>query len=638
MSINIVGKQEYNGFLLLEPFSPLGNLVVLTGQNGCGKTRLLESIQKTFTTVEMAGKQLQNQDIIIVDQNKLTPNFGSTYNDGQFQSKITSTLQMFERVKKDLDSPFNVQKAQNQGRMSNDSLPYESLFHLCGSIAKYLNKPASELTHDEIRINFEDHVHSILGFQNISGICNQYIQRKRLNRSNRYFALQENEDIAFLTDEQFLERFGKEPWSIINEIIESTFDGKFYFTVPEENLQSYSYNARLIQRDTGATVTVQALSSGEKTLLWLALTLFNSQYYDQAAIKTPKLLLLDEPDAFLHPKMVVKMYKVLNAFSTTFSSKIFITTHSPTTVALAPENSIYVVTGTIISSVTKDEGIAELLDGITQIAINPENRRQVFVESQYDVNVYQRIYLKLVHQSQLLDPKISLNFVSSGPKMPEQQLVDKVKQILKVDDMALIKDFIVSVNGVGNCVQVVGQVEALIQNDHGTVKGIIDWDKKNKPTKHITVLGLDYAYSIENIALDPICILLLLHIHKPDEFTMVKICGSDVHWQVWLEDINLLQTSLDTYIHNILEKNNDKRSTISYMSGLSLKTDSEYLNKPGHPLEKLILKKYPQLKHFAKTGKDGELKYEIVNRSMINYTNGGLIPKAFELVLSQVQN
>ncbi|MFT6909415.1 MAG: ABC-type cobalamin/Fe3+-siderophores transport system ATPase subunit [Oleiphilaceae bacterium] len=638
MSLSLIGKQDHNGFLLLEPFNPLGHLIVLTGRNGCGKTRLLESIHKSFTTVEIEGEQLTNQEIMIVGQDKLTPNFGNTYNDGQFQTKITSSLRMFERVKKEFDSPFNSQLAQNQGRMHEEGLPYESLFYLCNSIAKNLKKPASELTHDEIRINFEDHIQSILGFQNISGICNQYIQRKRLNRSNRYFALQENEDVSYLSDEHFLKRFGKEPWLIINEIIESTFDGKFYFTVPEVKLQSYSYNATLIQRDTQNPLTVQALSSGEKTLLWLALTLFNSQYYDQTSIKTPKLLLLDEPDAFLHPKMVVKMYKVLDAFAISFNSKIFITTHSPTTVALAPEDSVYAVTGKTISSVTKDEGIAELLDGITQIAISPENRRQVFVESQYDVNVYQLIYSKLVQISQLLDPKISLNFVSSGPKMPDQQLIDKVKQILKINDLGLIKDFVVSVNGIGNCVQVIGQVEALIQNDHGTIKGIIDWDKHNKPTKHIAVLGQDYAYSIENVALDPICILLLLHMHKPTEFTMLEICGSDIHWEDWLKNHKLLQISLDKYINNVLGKDNDQNSKISYMSGLILETDSEYLNKSGHPLETLILQKYPQLKHFAKTGKDGELKYEIVSRSMISYTNGRLIPKSFEVVLSQVQN
>ncbi|WP_421310251.1 AAA family ATPase [Aeromonas sp. 603696] len=162
----------------------------------------------------------------------------------------------------------------------------------------------------------------------------------------------------------------------------------------------------------------------------MALTLFNSQYYDPSAITAPKLLLLDEPDAFLHPKMVVKMYNVLKVFSENFSVKIIITTHSPTTVALSPENSTFMVCSNNVISITKDEGIAELLDGITQISINPENRRQVYVESQYDADVYQAIFSKLVHNSELVDSKISLNFVSSGPKMPEQQIIEKARKYL----------------------------------------------------------------------------------------------------------------------------------------------------------------------------------------------------------------
>ncbi|WP_350595665.1 hypothetical protein, partial [Pseudoalteromonas sp. 45-MNA-CIBAN-0466] len=90
------------------------------------------------------------------------------------------------------------------------------------------------------------HVHSVLGSQNISSICNQYIQRKKLNKYNRYCAEQEGEDVPYLIEESFLKRFGDEPWKIINKIIESTFDNKFKFSEPDTQSQSYSYNATLI--------------------------------------------------------------------------------------------------------------------------------------------------------------------------------------------------------------------------------------------------------------------------------------------------------------------------------------------------------------------------------------------------------
>ena len=335
--------------------------------------------------------------------------------------------------------------------------------------------------------------------------------------------------------------------------------------------------------------------------------------------------------------MVVKMYNVLEVFSERFSVNVIITTHSPTTVALSPENSTFMVRNNTIHSITKDEGIAELLDGITQISISPENRRQVFVESQYDADVYQAIFSKIVYSSALVDSKISLNFVSSGPKMPEQQIIEKAKKILNIKDDTLLREFVEAINGVGNCAQVIGQVESLRQNDNEMVRGIIDWDLKNRPSHHVAVLAKDYAYSIENITLDPICIVFLLHTENPDLYKMVDLCGRDINWQDCLNNDEHLQEIVDRFIYNVLGRDNKKNSPLLYVSGKKLLTDSDYLMMNGHDLESVIKNKYPRLKAHCKKGKDGELKYSIVSKIMLTLTNGALIPKAYEQVISDVQ-
>lgn len=635
MLLKIVGQKEHNGFLLRNEFECASNIIVLTGRNGCGKTRFLQSIESSSSIVAIDDVQLTNQNITFIAQLQLIPQLGGGYDDSQAQMKITSTLQMFDLYKDELDTPFKPEMSQFRSR--NHAMPFEYFHRLCQVIARKKEKLPSELTHDEIRLYYEDEVYSVLGFQNISSICNQYHRRYELNKYNRYLAEVGGEKIDYMSDELFRQRFGNRPWNIINEIVESIFENKFHFNALDEKLKSYSYNATLIQKDTGLAISSDSLSSGEKTLLWLALTLFNSQYYNSDAVKSPKILLLDEPDAFLHPQMVVKMYDVLNSFSRNFDSKILITTHSPTTVALAPKDSIYVVSDNSLTSVSKDEAVAELLYGVTQISISPENRRQVFVESQYDVDIYQNIHSKLVHRSKIIDPKISLNFVSSGPKMPDQHIADKLKQVLDISNREVVDKFVTALNGAGNCIQVIGQVEALHQNNHEQVRGIIDWDLVNKPQKNIAVLGLDYAYSIECIALDPICISLLLHNHKPGVFTMQEICGSDVSCPEWLQSSELMQDSVDRFIKKVLGRENDKKSEIDYFSGKTVKTDSEYLSYEGHSLEKLILKIFPELLNFTRTKKEGELKYQVVNRAMIHFSNGNLIPKAFELILSEVQ-
>lgn len=221
--------------------------------------------------------------------------------------------------------------------------------------------------------------------------------------------------------------------------------------------------------------------------------------------------------------------------------------------------------------------------------------------------------------------------------MPKQQLIDKLKQVLSITDEDKVNEFVESLNGIGNCVQVVGQVEALMENENDTVRGIIDWDLKNTDSAGVSVLAKGYAYSIENVTLDPICILLLLHIDKTNYFTMYDICGSDKNWTEWLQDENLLQESIDRYILKILGRENKRDSELIYVSGVKLVTDSEYLKMNGHDLEKLVVKKYPELISYCRKKKDGELKISIVNQSMVKLTNGNFIPSVYEQVFANVQ-
>jgi len=633
VSLKFEGTKEHKGFQLQGSVILDESILVLTGRNGSGKTRLLESIQNRSTVVHLNDSLIENQEIRLVPQSNLNPNFGVNYNDVQYQNKITATLQLYDRIKNDLDLPYNQQKNQQHNRGQERGLDYKSLFKLCLSISKKTGKSASELAHEDIIFHFEEPSRDVLGIQSVSTIVNQYIKRRHKNEFNEWKRTQKGSDVQFFSEQDFLKQFGDKPWVLINRILEDTFDGKFKFCVPDETSQSYTYQAQLLQEKT--PVLVEHLSSGEKTLLWLALTLFNSQYYEFEIANAPKVLLIDEPDAFLHPKMVLKMYQALKSFNCNFNSVVIISTHSPTTVALAPSENVYLVENNLIKGIEKDCAISELLDGVTQISLNPKNRRQVYVESQYDVDVYQCLFSKLVHNSSIIDSKISLSFVSSGPKMPKQQLIDKAKQVLGITDESTLNAFVESLNGIGNCVQVVGQVEALVDND--SVRGIIDWDLKNVPSNGILVLAEGYAYSIENVTLDPICILLLLHIDKANDFTMSDICGSDTSWTDWLQDKQLLQESVDRYILKILGRDNKKDSSLSYVSGVDLLTDSEYLNMKGHDLETLVKAKYPELNSYCRKGKDGELKSCIVNKSMVTLTNGKFIPSVYEQVLADVQ-
>src|SRR5207247_9494265 len=119
----------------------------------------------------------------------------------------------------------------------------------------------------------------------------------------------------------------------------------------------------------------------------LALSLYNSNF----DIEFPKIRLMNEPDAHLHHSMTRKFLDVIqNVFVNEKGVKVIMTTHSPSTVALAPEESIFLMNKTTprIAKANKDEALRILTSGVPTLSINYENRRQVFVESKYDVEFY----------------------------------------------------------------------------------------------------------------------------------------------------------------------------------------------------------------------------------------------------------
>ncbi|HBR1446546.1 TPA: AAA family ATPase [Klebsiella pneumoniae] len=637
MKLKIEGIREIKGFRLDNPVVFDNEIIVLTGKNGSGKTRFLEGISNKSIAASIDGHSVNSVDIKVIPHASLIPSLGDSYNDTKYQAFVNESIALFDIVKDGIENDTGRQLMENNRREIFDGLNYDSLSKLCKAIAIKLNKRASELTHSEIKNHFELPSKDIFDIQSISTIINSYMKKSYDNDFKKWRSETIDPEIKYFTKKEFIENFGDKPWTLINDILHDTFDGKFGFRLPDENSDSFTYQAQLVNSNDDSPIDLNNLSSGEKTLLWLALAIFNSQYHNNTASIIPKILLMDEPDAFLHPKMVLKLYETLTSFKNKFNFFIIITTHSPTTVALAPNDSIYLVDKNTVNIIEKDKAISDLLDGVSQISVKPENRRQVFVESQYDANVYQSIYSTLKNRSKTIDPMISLNFISTGAKITKEFLSGKVKQILDINDEALITEFIESVNGSGNCVQVKSQVEALVEDGNDTVRGIIDWDRKNKPYSYITVLAENYAYSIENITLDPICILLLQHLDAPSEVTINDICGEDVHWTEWLKSDSLLQESINRFILKVFGRQSKNNATLKYFCGLELQTDEEYLIMNGHALENLVVSAYPKLNAYRRKGKDGELKYKIVERSMINFTNGDFIPSVYEEAISNVQ-
>ena len=95
----------------------------------------------------------------------------------------------------------------------------------------------------------------------------------------------------------------------------------------------------LVDIETGIDrITVESLSPGEKTIMSLIFFL----YHASSKEKLPEVILFDEPDAHLHPSLTQTLLTVIeNIFVNQHKVKVILTTHSPSTIALSPEQSIY---------------------------------------------------------------------------------------------------------------------------------------------------------------------------------------------------------------------------------------------------------------------------------------------------------
>ena len=170
------------------------------------------------------------------------------------------------------------------------------------------------------------------------------------------------------------------PWDMLRGVMaemrdaagdSSLFD--FEFSDPSDirldmsNYREFRFTAEMTNRTIGARYKPDSLSSGEKILMALCLASFNQGL----GRRRPRLLLLDELDAVLHPSMVAALVRALKSLYIEQGSKVLMTTHSPMAVAALAESEIFRVVrkgrDVRIEPTSKTEAIEELSEGIATV-------------------------------------------------------------------------------------------------------------------------------------------------------------------------------------------------------------------------------------------------------------------------------
>ncbi|UPF02883.1 ATP-binding protein [Pseudomonas mosselii] len=623
------GVCEYKGFNLEHIFEFNGAIAVLTGKNGSGKTRFLESVKNGVEVVDSEGAAIP-VNIKRISSEEMRGAIHNLFNREDRRGRLNSIAAIYKRDRDKFSSPYN--PGDNVGNPDiSTGCTYEDLHKGFALVAKKLGKSVWDLQEDEIKLHFEAPT-QVWGGLDIGGMSNEYLVRMRENLHSLWLSKEYGYKKYHLPPEDLDAKFGGPPWLIFDEVLRDIFDGKISIDPPLDLMNDETYVPLLREVKTGEVLPVDGLSSGEKNLLWLANTIFKLRYKTTTGF--PDLILLDEPDAFLHPKMVVKFYSLIQFLAEHFGCRVMFTTHSPTTVALAPEGCVFRVAPNGIVAIEKDEAIADLLDGVSQISLSSSNRREVFVESKSDGDLYRYIFDKIKSRFSSVDPKISLSFLVAGPKMPIAQVEAKIKQHLGRVEISDVKKISEELNGVGDCGQVIAMVQALSQAGNLTVRGVVDWDLKNKPGPNIVVSGYGVFYTIENIMLNPVYLLRLLYGHDPLKYPLSRYCGREVSLREWMDDIDLLQTSVDNFILEFTCENSKRNSELRFLGGHALLLDEGYLLRDGHGLMKEIVGKYRELNAFYK--RDGDVLFSLV-KAMVDDFGWRHVPCSFEETFSALQ-
>jgi hypothetical protein len=281
------------------------------------------------------------------------------------------------------------------------------------------------------------------------------------------------------------------------------------------------------------------------------------------AIDLPRVLLLDEADASLHPSMVASLLHVLDdLFVRRHGVRVMITTHSPSTVALAPEQTLYTMRRSPnprLRRASRDDALKNLTVGVPTLSVSTDNRRQVFVESEYDEECYQALFTIL---RQRIESPLSLQFIASGK------------------------------GGNGGATAVPHLVSSLRSAGNLSCFGIVDRDEREGAPDGIYYVSTRYA--LENLVLDPLLLgisLLRDGVVRPSD---MGLPSDRRHFEVVSEDA---QHVVDFVVQRVLKPHTDfEAAAIEYMGGFPADAPRQWLETNGHQLEVAITDAFPPLR------------------------------------------
>lgn len=639
-------------------------MTILTGINGSGKTHLLEAIEQGTVAVEGLPHE---PAIRRFDWTSFAPQVDDAASPAtlrqQREAVLQSILNNFENLRVQLSSYFTNQRIHGDPLLSDPQwlseaaerellaaasrstsppggFPIEELVRRFlqqraglennfrqqtqqyGDFARAvqersasLGKPLFALTRNEIReslpLTWTGSEVLQLQIANWFAIWHTAWQ---YNRMNRFFREHENDMSAeYLNDERFRELYGPEPWELTNEVLKQA-GVRYQFNHPVAGAQSIeqTFELRLLDPDDNTEIQVRDISSGEKVLLAIILLLFQTRGAMGLA-RLPQLLLLDEVDAPLHPSFTKLLLDIIETqLVEKCGLRVILTTHAPSTVALAPAGCVFELTRAPrgLREVSPSQATQILSSGYVSVTASDII---VVTESGEDVDYYQAVHTRLASAGLVTDHP-PLKFIAASKNKKGQTGGGREQ----------VRNWAPKLAGLG--------LERF--------RGLIDRDDNNSEDAVIKVIG---RYSVENYIYDPLTVAAFVIHHGITHFvSSIALPKHNVSELLRLPPTDIQRATEEFCAWLAKACNNPKIAdapTVDarYAGGLSLKLPTWWIDVRGHDLESTLMVHINPLA--VKLGSGAILKAD--RRAIITFQTRSfpdLVPADFVDVLKRLQH
>lgn len=301
-------------------WSEIPGFSIITERNGSGKTQLLELLSYSLTGTRPNDSQLGvnvslNGASFDIDEVGYIPTSGRFSSGGASIGELQNIRSNFFQLHRNKHSYLHDLNQMAKARRAE----------------KILNGQTFEVaTHNGRKGVSEDDFDALLVDVDVTSSLATIFVAYRIKRAEAI----ERGTPGFGRDGKPI---GPAPWDVVNESLKVA---GFPYVVSDPENSSFTdyYLLNLVDSTSGLVINPTDLSSGEQVILQLTLWLFSSGKDGVF----PKLLLLDEPDAHLHPSMTVQFLDVISeVLVRKHGVRVIMTTHSPSTVALAPDDSVF---------------------------------------------------------------------------------------------------------------------------------------------------------------------------------------------------------------------------------------------------------------------------------------------------------